>query len=220
MDTEQHLRDAFRTANFLSREALASERVVQQTKWFDYRFLPAIEATELFADTYVRSFQRAWHELQDRDEAEHKRPLKPLFTHRSEFTALWNARLAADELGVPYPFFISQAIAAAVGRSCRKFPRPNQLAHELNVPIILAQWEKQRQATITYSRLAEYRTENYRDLPEQIAHQHWIVDQLKLVGASDHRIGTAVFVDRVLLESNAVSAFGAERVGLLISTEN
>lgn len=212
MDLQQHIHDVFRATQILTREDLRCERAVQNTKWFDYRFIAAVDATRLFADAYLTAFQAKWRKYRDRDEGDRKRPLKPLFTDRSEFTSLWRARLIADGLGIPYQFFINQAIEATVGRKCRKFPRPNQLSHKFNLPRILAAWEQHRGTRATYSHAPEYRSENYCALPEQLAHQQWVIDQLKLVGASDHRIGTAVYVDRVLLEDFARGVFGEERM--------
>lgn len=210
MDLHQHIRDVFRAAQFVTRDDLRSEPAVQNTKWFDYRFLPAVDATELFARAYTTSFRKKWRAYRDREEADRKRPLKLLFTDRSEFTSLWRARLVADSLGVPYEFFIDQAIDAAAGRNCRKFPRPNQLAHDFNLPRILAAWEQHRQTKVIFSSLPEYHSVNFRALPEQIAHQEWVVEQIKLVGASDYRIGAAVYVDCVLLEEKARRAFGED----------
>ena len=209
---KEELQATFRLSRILPRARLAAERDAQSVKWFDYRFLSAHAATQLFADEYERIYRRKWAEAQDRVEAEKKRPVRDIQKNKVELAGVWGARLMADHMGIPYFFYIAAAIDAALGRGYKHLPRPNQLSSGQSPAIISIKWEKWLEASLTYSKLPVYRAANFIGLPEQVDHQEWIIDQLRKVGASDFRIGQLVYVEELLQELRAIKEFGAERV--------
>ncbi len=101
MNDRERLNSNFWIAKSVSRGRIKDEVLLQSMKWFDYRFLSASEATELFAKAYVEIFKKCWATYQDRDESVQKQPLKPLKSDLTEYNSLWRARQVADGLGLP-----------------------------------------------------------------------------------------------------------------------
>src|SRR5690348_14877843 len=80
------------------------ERELMQTKWFDYRFMSPLDATELFVREYTEAYRNKWATNFDTVEAEKKIPIRggAWRSNRSEFISCWRARQFVDCLGVPY----------------------------------------------------------------------------------------------------------------------
>ncbi len=205
-----NMRELLELKRIIPRERLGDENDVQRRKWFDYRFLPAAAATRLFSDTYVEVYREKWATYMDRDSAQLKQPV-PKAPGRREVNALWMARVVADELGVPYRFFIQASIDAAARRGCRHFPLPNQLYHTLALPVIVGKWRELRRARLQFSQEPIYLNENFQGLPEQIQHREWVIGEIKAMGSSGYQIEDAVNTLRILSEGDVRLAFGGER---------
>lgn len=198
-------------AKFLSAERFKDERAVSATKWFDYRFMSPIEATQMFYDVYRRLFREAYKAHFDLYEAELKRggPVAGLWSDGREFNGAWRARQIADGLGLPYEFLIREAIEASTRRGARRVPRPNQLYHMLSMPHIHERWAERRNALPVFSSLPQYRVEQFCDLPVQREHQTWVVGNLKDRLAMPVGIAQACFGDCVLPVERAETEFSS-----------
>jgi len=209
------------------KKYLIEELHLSTTKWFDYRFLGPAEATELFAAEYQKAFQLAWRANFDYREAEQKKGLRERSTilqttaeettkQLRESTGLWIARQRADTLGIPYDFFIRNAIEAHMRNGRRKIPRPSQLAAGPTADKILATvadlWNDwiANNCLLVVSHLLQYKNEMYSGLPAQDAHHEWVIERLKY--GRPYNIGLACFVRRILPEKRAATAFGEHRV--------
>jgi hypothetical protein len=203
-----------RIASKIAGERLAEERYLYTTKWFDYRFLSPLAATELFASEYQKIFRRTWEATFDREEAAKKQGLRKggIYAGGGELTSIWRARQAADALGLPYEFFIAKAMDAATGRGARHLPRPNQLYHEWNCQRALAAWGELIDARFRPSELPQYRNEAFCGHHAQIAHRKWVVDRIKARSMPSYLIGRSCFILKVLPVEIALSEFGADRV--------
>jgi hypothetical protein len=62
------------------------------------------------------------------------------------------------------------------------------------------------------SSLPQYRNENFRNEPAQIAHREWVLKQLEATMNRDGRIAAAVFEARVIPEALVAKKFGAARL--------
>ena len=97
----RRIRLILRSVPLIEGARLALERDLTALKWFDYRFLSAGEATEVFARTYQREFKRAWAQNFDRHEAEKKIGIASddLFHDGRELNGFWGCRQVVDLLG-------------------------------------------------------------------------------------------------------------------------
>lgn len=110
--------DMFRAASNLRPEDWRIERELSIMKWFDYRFMSPLEATLEFVEDYRFVYRAIWKSNFDASTAE-----RGWFADRREFLTFWNARVAADALGVRYRFFIFTTMEAALRR--RKWKPPS-----------------------------------------------------------------------------------------------
>ncbi|GEP07528.1 hypothetical protein MOX02_55660 [Methylobacterium oxalidis] len=193
---------------------LKDERDVSSTKWFEYRFMSPIEATAAFYEAYRRLFREAWRKNFHAPDTELKRggPAAGLWSNGREFNSVWRARQIADGLGLPYEFFIREAIEAAMRRGAKRPPRPNQLYNVLGMSEIHARWHEQSRSLPLFSKLPQYRVEAFQGLPAQIAHQTWVVDNLKARLGRPYAIAQACFEQRVLPLERAEAEFSAHQM--------
>lgn len=202
------------SASQVEGKLLAEESYLYTTKWFDYRFMSPLVATELFASEYQKIYRRKWAATFDRDEAGKKQGLRKggITAGGAELTSIWHARQIADGLGLPYDFFISRAMDAATGRGARHLPRPNQLYHGWNCQRALAAWEESINESFRPSELPQYRNEAFCGLHAQIAHRQWVVDRIKARSMPPYLIGKSCFILKALPVDIAISEFGVDRV--------
>ncbi|GJE46614.1 hypothetical protein F6X53_19225 [Methylobacterium soli] len=214
MRNSSSLRELVRAAQHLTAERIGDERSLFAAKWFDYRFVSPVEATLFFYDIYRDLYQKAWRKNFSVTEAERKRgvPIAGLWSSGREFNSVWRARQVADGLGLPYDFFIREAMEAAFRRGFKRPPRPNQLYHESFGPPILEAWAERQKSMPLLSALPQYRIEAYRNLPVQDEHQAWVVGNLKGRLARPYAIAQACFEQRVLSVERAEAEFSAHQM--------
>ncbi|MBA9071032.1 hypothetical protein FHR71_004809 [Methylobacterium sp. RAS18] len=190
-------------------ERLAEERVISGVKWFEYRFISAVQATELFYETYIRLYREAFRRDFDAGTAVLKRavPVGGLWSSSGEFSAAWRARQIADGFGMPYDFFIRECIAAGIRRGVTRVPRPNQLYNLLSIPHLQDRWAEHCKAMTVFSQLRQYRVEAFCGLPAQLEHQRWVIGSLKARHARPFAIAQACFVDRIFTLDRAKAEF-------------
>ncbi|GJE78253.1 hypothetical protein [Methylorubrum suomiense] len=188
-------------------------------KWFDYRFISAVQATELFYETYIHLYREAFRRNFDAGTATLKRavPARGLWGNPGEFSAAWRARQVADGFGMPYDFFIRECMEAAFRRGITRVPRPNQLYNLLSMPHLQERWEERRRALPLFSELPQYRVGAFCGLPAQIEHQQWVIDSLKARHARPFAIAQACFVDRLFTFDRAKAEFDPYVVEQMLS---
>jgi hypothetical protein len=212
----------------VGKKHLVDELYLSTTKWCDYRFMTPAESTELFKREYIHRYKLTWRECVDVYESELKtgvmskkhdkllRTQNDLTNERREYTSLWAARQNADALGMPYDFYIREAMRAHMANGYRKPPRPNQLAagptQEKVTLHILDRWEEwvDNSFTKVISHLPQYMNPSYCNLPAQNAHHEWVADRLR--EGRPLNVGLACYVHQVLPEERAAVKYGAERL--------
>jgi hypothetical protein len=195
-------------------EYLKEEPRLAEVKWFDYRYLTAVEATTLFAREYVDAYRKSWLHWVPKGSASHYAPVRePLFVKEKsrKLNALWRARQVADESGVPYDFYISRAFEFWIGKAAKRPPAPNQLIgaweHVANC------WEarkKDRGLMATLVTDMRFLNENYRAEPPQDAHHERIIESLRQhhsLSLND-RLGFHIHCHGWLTEARARREFG------------
>jgi hypothetical protein len=212
------LRRNFSMIKKLTPESAALERKLQTTKWFDYRFISPLEATELFVEAYSSAYQYYFGKYFDTKSAQGKTGVRQRLWKSSlrEFTSFWRARQFADELGVPYDQFVDGVFHACGRRNWSRLPRPNQIYGAKFAPAVkdrvIRQWrEWTEEAKLMFSRLPQYRNEHFVGLPAQVSHRDWVVSQLKVRHGDHEKIAELCFVQEVLPIDRAIAEFGDEQ---------
>lgn len=182
------------------------ERELMTTKWFEYRFLPPLDATQLFATKYVEGLRRYVRANFDVELSEKVRGIPAGLPPKREpwFTQLWRARQRADSMCVPYDLVIDFGFHFASRRKRNWSPLPHQLFasgangeawHGLfpsfvkdHMPIYLARLDDDR-----------YRSEHDRGLSPQVQFRDFMRNQLKAnTGSWTRMIATIWFENRYL----------------------
>jgi hypothetical protein len=216
------LNDNFRAARWLTKADLESEIDLDQRKWFDYRFMTPLRATEQFVAEYVKVFQRKYDQNFDSSQAANKSGTRSRNwkSCSQEFTAFWRARQVADYVGVPYAHYLEPAVEHLLRRGYENIPRPNQLYSKKTFGAIEGcvtdHWSECCDVEFKFSQLPQYHIAAFRGLPAQSAHQDWIVRQIQARHSRIEDISRFCFVEAVLLEDRARREFGDEKVGLAI----
>ncbi|PCI37995.1 MAG: hypothetical protein COB46_12440 [Rhodospirillaceae bacterium] len=191
------------------------------TKWFDYRYMHPLDATQLFADKFVEISKEVHSRNFDIDEAEKMRFLssKKLFEMKfRSLTSLWQARQYADHIGVPYDFYLRRAFDHLLKRGARKkLPRPNQLHDEKTLKAVDEAWSAESKDPTARSFLAEdprYRNEHYQGDPYQDEHHEWVIDIIRRrnKARTPLHIAQLCFEDRLVPEQKVIEAFGESLV--------
>jgi hypothetical protein len=205
-------------ARYISKEDGVFERGLMETKWFDYRFMSPLTATNEFVRNYVAAYRRKWGKSFSTEEASHKLAIRGGYwrSSQTEFISFWRARQFADELGVPYDQFCDHALEVLLRKGYTRPARPNQLYAEKNkwaiAEQVMAAWQEYcSDVDFMTSKLPQYHLENFRGQPAQHAHQDWVVEQIR---RRDMRVGAIVkacLEDNVLPASRARFEFGPTR---------
>jgi hypothetical protein len=106
---------------------LQDEPDVAGTRWAQYGYVNAFEATEEFTRCYIRSYDN-WRARYRSDP--HRCPVDPEFVlnHPGVMNALYSARQFADRYGISYPVFTAGMFVRLYGPGLyRRAPLPNHL---------------------------------------------------------------------------------------------
>tara|TARA_B100002049_G_scaffold236750_1_gene224415 strand:+ start:3166 stop:3855 length:690 start_codon:yes stop_codon:yes gene_type:complete len=127
----------------IAKTDFKKEPALFESKWFDYRSLHPVHATELFAECYREAYRRIAAERIDYIDGLKNSGIKPggLFDlTKTQATGLWRARQSADSLGCRYDFYTLTALRWCEDRHWDRVPRPNQLYSEALVEHVSFRW--------------------------------------------------------------------------------
>lgn len=150
-----------------------------KTRWFDYHRLHPVQATYLYAHLYkeqTRIFHESFIDIRTVEKARAFWP-DDIFMSR-DMTSMWMARRQADALGVPYEFALQFGMKRAFDRTFQSFPRPNQLYGEDFEIDLKAAWQESLSTKLRYSRMPQFRAENYRGTASQRMHLDFVMSQI------------------------------------------
>jgi hypothetical protein len=165
------------------------------SKWFDYRFLNPTQASYVYAQEWVKAYKQAFKIHVDRDGAQYSKPMRheDLFDNTPQFySGIWRGRQFADGLGMPYDFYITQALHQRLRRWRQQFlPRPHQLYFEagkdeddMRQSWFLADmervWKDKQHASFVYSQHQNYKNDRYKGMRHQNDHHEWLINQVNL----------------------------------------
>ena len=213
LNFRQRHKDSCVTTTQFRRADLTSERDLHTRKWFDYRFMSPREATAIFRAEYEKVYRLSHARNIDTAQAERKFGTRRGVPedHKAEFTSFWRARQFADLLGMPYGIFLGAAYQILLSGSFQRIPYINQIygKHQLRIAVAATErWEEHCASRFMFSPLPHYKSESFRGLAAQVAHQDWVLEQLKT--STYHAIGRACFTLQILPEERAKLEFDEE----------
>ena len=174
-------------SRLIAPELLAMERELTTTKWFGYRFMSPLEATDLFRVRYQAACQAYVRRNLDIEVAKRYKGVASVRPAASsgEFTQLWIARQRADAFCMPYESYLAFCFHFA-GRRMRGLPpRPGQLhATDKTAVAWNAEFNKWRTTNDKpeldqFLPPFQYRVEAFSGLPAQVAFREYIFRHAK-----------------------------------------
>lgn len=215
LELRERTAQILKAGQWLRPAQFAMERELSMSKWFDHRFISPVAATLVFSKAYSEAFKQLWRANMDAEESVLKLGTSPsIWDSSREFVTLWNARQKADELGIPYSFFVREAMEAVLRRAKRKrFPRPGQLYDDKTLVTVVTKWEEAvNDTSIGWSRMPHYKSENAADLPHQRDHERTVLGLAHRRFGHPDFLGRRIYLDRTLSPDTAAAEFGHERI--------
>lgn len=202
------------TIQNIQRKDLVKEPDLMQTKWFDYRRLHPLQATYFFLKCYEQAYRHFYRRAVDYERAPYVRVIKETdFLQSREKRSFWRLRQLCDMAGMPYDFFMDFALdrhhrMQYDGRVA--IPRPAHLAanEELITDAAIA-WENRRASALQHACDPYYRVANFKGEQHQIAHENFIIEQIKLRQVPRYTLKICLYDEDLLRVERAVEVFGA-----------
>ena len=171
--------ERFGSGDRVFKKRFKRELNLMQTKWFDYRILHPVIATYLFAWEYTKVYQRYYAMTIDYGKSAYVRGFKGgdawLSTNSGGFV---NARQKADELGMPYGFFISNAFDFLYIKKWKHIPRPCHLYAADVIEVVTQRWSEFQRAAMTLAQDDFFKNIENAERPEFAAHLQWVNNRL------------------------------------------
>lgn len=194
-----------------------SERVNENrlfgTKWFDYRRLHPAQCVYYIAELYRQKVQVWVAKTEDYRFSRFSKGLKNDLEGHRELFALNQVRRHADSIGVPYNEFLSalEGCLKETGWLDKKmYPRPSQFlefACDSDVKELIYNefWEG---SETFYAKDPYYSVSWYRNEPDQIAYEDYLVNRIHRSQHKEWLIGTAMYLHNQLRLERVVTEFG------------
>ncbi len=159
-----------------------------RTKWFDYRMMTPLEATEVYINAFAEIYRGYFAREIDRRSAAHVR--LPTYAaliagveagdrkHKTFLSGCWRGRQVADALGMPYTDFIHTVMGYRLRFwSQDHLPRPHQLYSMADVERTQTRWEEMQKGKLYLAEHPAYMIQNYADLAHQNDYHEWLFAQ-------------------------------------------
>lgn len=197
-------------AEKVSLSLLKKERKLYGSKWFDYRLVNPAQATVEFADAYRKAYSDAMKRRNGPSGAfQTGLPREHLFQMKQRaITSVWKARQAADALGAPYDWFCLMAMSFAEERNFEFMPPPAHLANEEFTEMLTNAWAVECRIRMRCSNNPFFKSGQFMDHPDQIAHETFVVNQIKSRTHPDFALHTALVIHMSLSQERAYEEFG------------
>ena len=215
---------------YFSRHELDRDAALNESKWFDYRSMHHLQATYYFVDCYNKAIQRDYAKRIDRDRAPYIRVFGDVdFLSARERAVMYRLRQLVDTMGVPYDFFLNFAmnwnyrIAFTEGRDKIKgkgkirgewhLPRPGHLVkNEKMITDAMLAWEDLCAASMQYSKDHYFRVDNWVGSKSQIAHEAWVIGQIKGRKNPVYSLSNALYISGVVRPEEALRQFDSRTI--------
>lgn len=172
---------------FIPIKLLQEEAALNETKFWDYRFMHPSQATQAFAEAYGAALKRAVSRRTDLWRGLMMKGLKKPMVFEQDarnITGFWKARQMADRIGCPYDFYCEQAMLFADKARMHFLPGPQQLYCQTvperleglpsMVEYIVERWVARIAHSAFYASSDAYLTDNYTEGDEQINYLNYL----------------------------------------------
>lgn len=206
--------DAF-LARLVKPEDWSAVSALYDRKWFGYRFMSPGACLFLFADRYRKAYRSIATRLLAKkrlprftqEDALHpnaKHPLAP-----ADITGLWKAMCIADDAGIPYDVYCTEALEYAHKCGWTYLPRPTQLYSDKIVIAVIEAWRAKAGDRIHRTADPHYALKNFCD------HQ-WQRDYMDFLIASAMRRENPKFALAAIMfkEPQVKPSYAAAKVGV------
>jgi hypothetical protein len=193
---------------YIDSKLFRGEPELINKRWFDYRFMHPIKATYLFAFYYRNAYRKFFKQTADIREAKQKggfRGIDCLTQNKQTAHGFLRARQHADRLGIPYDFYVFEAMRLAISKLWQKPPRPAHLySDEFSTAIQIA-WDEELSVCVRLPIHGFYRTPGAHIFKAQF--KQWLAGQILARSAPEFMLAYAVERDRMLSWFEAEAIF-------------
>lgn len=202
------------------------EADLYRTKWWDYRMLHPIEATEKFEEAYRHELKASRERVKSIEGSSYSRHLHyPHFLENSKqaITGMWNARRAVDAEGIPYRFYCRAAFRYAERRNYSFMPTPAQIV-STNIHVnddlsmfdsVVEQWKEYQKKHFVCSEHKHYTNAAFTGTLSQCQHRSHILKHLTTVKNKEIAIAHYVYEKQLIQEELITKSFGSKGAALL-----
>lgn len=206
----------------MSKPMAKLETELNQSKWFDYRTVHPTHLCYLWAFYYREAYKRFLTTYRTED-GMYMNGLagKDVFAliqgkgenKGREFAnpaskAVWRARQKADQLGVPYDFYIRAVMNHAESTSWARPPRPQHLYSDDMVAAVVDAWKVKLDTQIITAEHERFLASNYSGNCDQRDYQVWLINAIKKRPHKEFGIHYCMVEKKQLHEIMATKVFG------------
>lgn len=210
----------------LTRKFTKEEARLQSECWFDYRFMHPVKRTYLFAAYYSAAFKREYEKRIDADSSLAKgysrpdpldnRPSRGKTRKLVTPTYFWQARRMADELRIPYDFYINTGMRfvldslrtaeTAVGRGAggnkgKLLISPGNLYQDRVVEHVAEKWDEHQRSFIRKAEDQFYVFTEAPHHPYRREHEAYLLRAASKLGSSEFAVQN--YLDQGLIRLEA-----------------
>lgn len=209
--------DAF-LARIVKPEDWSSVSGLYDRKWFGYRFVSPGASLFLFADRYRKAYRTISARLLARkrlprftqEDSLHPNSRNPLSP--ADLSGLWNAMCIADDAGIPYDVYCTEALEYAHKCGWKYLPRPTQLYTDKIVIAVTEAWRSKSADRIHRTADPHYTVKNFCDHPWQLAYMDFLIASAMKRENPKFAMAAIMFKEPQVLPSYAAKKVG---VGLV-----
>jgi len=208
---------------YVQKKFLQFERLLAHTKWFDYRFLHAVEATKLYVAAFEKEYRAAYASTFSTLNAQYVKVtgwadmMKDMEKHKAMFAGFWRGRQVADAMGMPYDLFIRLALKERLRFWKRRYmPNPSMLYSDIIVERVAELWKERQSARLYVGDHQNYRLHRYIGTQAQNDHHEWLFAQAQLRSNPQYQLARFI-KDELLPEEKVKTRVGQETFERVLS---
>lgn len=209
--------DAF-IARFVKPEDWSIISDLYERKWYGYRFLSPGACFFLFADRYRKAYRAISARLlarrrtprftqEDALSPNSRNPMAP-----GDLTGLWNAMCIADELGIPYDVYCTEALEYGHRCGWKFLPRPTQLYSDKIVVAVTDAWRARSAERVYRTTDAHYSLKNNVNHPWQRGYMDFLIASAMKRENPKFALASVMFKDPQVRPSYAAAKVGVALV--------
>ena len=205
------------TIDLIDAKLYAAEPDLMTTKWFDYRHLHPMQATDYFAQVYRAVYREYSRRNRDVDEPTNGISNDILRAKPAVLTGLWKARQHADQGCIPYDIYIRAAFKWSNDAIWQRLPRPTQLYSKPCLEFIHQRWSMYQEVSLPLPRSETYSSEFYAEREHQIKFYIWVAQIVSQKRSAAFALYSLIY-DYKIMDRKVAANYFSEK--LLSDAEN